>query len=315
MALERTPAKVVKRSDLRSALVVAAHVGFVLAPVYLAAATAPSLLWLLCWVWFGLSMQGLLNLMHETAHLHVFRARRANEFLGRWLLGSLMFADFDRYREVHWAHHRNVGKEGDPKYSYKIDIRGWRFVLFVVRSVVLIEAIRKLRYVHGAAKPGEKSGTGRSWLMRAALVQSAFVSSLYLVSPGNRIDALLHVVLVYGFVYFYGILSLTVMAANLRAIAEHQLADTQLECSGLAALRNLTTTPLTWLVFGAYGFSDHATHHLNPAIPYYLLPAETQSLRAAQRAPDSGYFGMLVGIIGAREHSRSVRSARTLLMF
>jgi fatty acid desaturase len=315
MTTERRPVKAVKRSDLKSALVVGAHFCFVLAPLCLAVSIGPSTWWLLLWVWFGLSMQALLNLMHEAAHLHVFKSRRANELFGRWLLGPLMFADFDRYREVHWAHHRNVGLEGDPKYSYRIDIRGVRFVQFCLRSLVLIEAIRKLRYVHGDAQPQVEGGRQRTWLVRTVVFQSVLLGVLFALARGNALTALSTVAAAYGFVYLYGVLSLTVMAANLRAISEHQLFHTQLESSGVAALRNLSSTPLSWMIFGAYGFNDHASHHLNPSLPYYLLAPETRTLTAKQNMSDSGYFEILFCMIGARSESMSARPARSALMF
>ncbi|MEI9939928.1 MAG: fatty acid desaturase [Pseudomonadota bacterium] len=303
--------KVTKRSDLKSFIVIVANIAFVFAPIYLAALSGLSPLLLVYWLWFGLSMQGLLNLLHETAHLHVFRARRANEFLGRWVLGPLMFSDFDRYREIHWAHHRNIGQHGDPKYSYKIDIRGSRSLAFIFRSLVLIEAIRKLRYVHGDAKPKVKTNGGRSWIMRTTIVQSAFIGSLCLIPHGDLGHVLLGVVCAYGFVYFYGILSLTVMAANLRAIAEHQLGDSQLEVAGVAALRNLASTPVTWLIFGSYGFAEHAAHHRSPSIPYYLLRTEALEMTG----PSLGYFEVLSKIVGSRVDNQSIRPARRMLMF
>ena len=314
MSAERTPSRA-KRSDWVSAMVVTSNLAFVLAPIYLAARVGASPACIALWIWFGLGMQGILNLMHETAHLHVFRSRAANELLGRWILGPLMFADFDRYREVHWAHHRNVGKPDDPKYSYKIDIRGWAFARFVFRSLTLIEAIRKFRYVHGA-KPTMKSSRDRAWLVRTALVQCVFVASLVLTVRGGALQVVLYAAFAYGFVYFYGILSLTVMAANLRAIAEHQLwGDRQLEVADSAALRNLSSNPLTWLIFGSYGFSEHATHHRAPAIPYYLLPAEVRRLGAEHARAEFGYVSILIGMIGSRGENRSIRPARSLLTF
>ena len=315
MSADRNLNKIVKRSDLRSGLVIGAHFVFVLLPVYWAARLGPSLLWLVCWLWFGLTMQALLNLMHETAHLHVFKSRRANEWLGRWVLGPLMFTDFDRYREVHWAHHRHVGREGDPKYSYRIDIRGVNSLKFLLRSLVLIEAIRKFRYVHGAARPAVDGGQDRLWILRTFVLHGLLAGSLLLVAQGSLLKALITVGLVYGFVYFYGILSLTVMAANLRAIAEHQLHVEQLEASGVAALRNLSSTPLSWVIFGAYGFSDHASHHLNPAVPYYQLLPETRRLAEQRNAADRGYFQVLFAMVVARDESLSARRARSVLMF
>jgi fatty acid desaturase len=318
VTIERKPNKTVKRADLKSALIVGAHLGFVFAPLGLAAFIGPSIWWLLLWVWFGLSMQALLNLMHEVTHLHVFKSRRANELFGRWLLGPMMFADFDRYREVHWAHHRNVGLDDDPKYSYRIDIRGIHFLQFCLRSLVLVEAVRKLRYVHGDARPQVEGGQDRAWLVRTAVFQSAVLGTLFtlaVLGRGDALSALFAAVLAYGFVYIYGVLSLTVMAANLRAICEHQLFHTQLESSGLAALRNLHSTALSWMIFGAYGFDDHATHHLNPSLPYYLLEPETRRLTAENSLKSVGYFEILFSMIAARNESMSARPARSALMF
>lgn len=315
MTTDRRPSKIVKRSDLKSALIVGAHLCFVLAPIGLAAFIGPSVWWLLLWIWFGFSMQALLNLMHEVAHLHVFKSRRANELFGRWLLGPLMFADFDRYREVHWAHHRNVGMEADPKYSYRIDIHGVHFVKFCFRSLFLIEAVRKLRYVHGDAQPQVEGSGKRFWLVRTAVFQSVLLGVLFFLAPGAPLTAAVISALVYGFVYLYGVLSLTVMAANLRAIAEHQLSHAQLQSSGVAALRNLNANPLTWMIFGAYGFDDHASHHLNPSLPYYLLPTETRRLATEKGVSNVGYFQMLVAMVAARDESSSSRPARSALMF
>jgi fatty acid desaturase len=287
-----------KRSDLVSGAVITLHLAFIFAPVYLSSWLGFGPLWLLFWFWFGVSNNALLNLMHETAHLHVFHSRAAASWLGHWLLGPLMFVDFDRYRELHWAHHRNLGRDGDPKYSYTIDIRGRRSLAFLLRSLTLGEALRKVRYVHLGSEGSQAKApvrASRAWLARTALVQAVFGGSLVLVSREPLLFALLDAALAYGFIYIYGTLSLTIMMANLRAIAEHQIGDEQAEISGRAALRNLRSNALTRLIFGAYGFAEHASHHHNPAIPYYLLPSEIE--RAASAAPGlrpgQGYFSAL----------------------
>ena len=47
---------------------------------------------------------------------------------------------------------------------------------------------------------------------------------------------------------------------------------------GDAALRNFSPGLLEWLLFGAYGFVDHATHHRHPAVPWYQLSALSRAL-------------------------------------
>jgi len=284
-----------KRSDTISLAVVAGHVGLVLAPVYLAALTGPGLHLVLCWLWTGLSMQGLLNLLHECAHGHVFRDARWSETLAHWLLAPLMGASFEGYRSLHWKHHRNLGTDDDPKYSYHEDIRGWKLASLVLRCLTLVEAVRKFQYQAGSARDVSPSF---AWLLRAVLVHAVFVGSLVLVASTNAPDldtSFLRGAIAYLAVYGYGVVSLSVFAATLRAIAEHQGNGTEGMADGRAALRNLRSNPFTDLVFACHGFGDHATHHVEPGIPAYNLARATGELAANEPhlVAQQGYVGVL----------------------
>jgi len=50
------------------------------------------------------------------------------------------------------------------------------------------------------------------------------------------------------------------------------------------------------LIFGCYGFAEHATHHWQPALPYYHLRAATidLALNDAHFAPRLGYVSILM---------------------
>ncbi|PWT84249.1 MAG: hypothetical protein C5B56_15905 [Proteobacteria bacterium] len=288
-----------KRPDAVSLLVVVSHLALVLAPAYLAAVLGPTW-WLLgCWLWFGLTMNGLLNLMHEAAHCHVFHERGPNDLIGRWLLGPLALADFDGYRRRHWDHHRRLGEPDDPKTTYHTDIRGWRALALAVRCLTLAEAIAKFLHQTKGDEDAPARGSSPAWMIRVAVFQSLFAGSLLAVAwSTHRADlrgTLLSAALAYGFVYGYGLASVTVFAAALRAIAEHQPGPDPAAREGAAALRNFRCNPLTRLVLGAYGFAEHATHHLQPGIPYYHLRAATRDLAAADRtmAPVVGYWSTL----------------------
>ena len=69
----------------------------------------------------------------------------------------------------------------------------------------------------------------------------------------------------------YSLASLGVFFSSLRAIAEHQINNNDEHLHGHAILRYLTSNLLTNLIFGSYGFADHATHHEYPSIPSYNL--------------------------------------------
>ena len=272
-----------KRSDLRSFLTITAHVVLVFAPVYVAALRGPTWFWIALWLWCGLLMNGLLNLLHECAHYHVFSERKGSDFLGRWLLGPLIVADFDGYRWRHWEHHTHLGVDGDTKDAYLINIQGPYLIGLLLRCLALIEALRKFRVqtvMHQGR--GQEPSKPLVWLGRTALVHGLFFASLLLfagpVAKRPWPDALLVATLAYSFIYGYGLVSLTIFAATLRAIAEHQLEAGQPSSTGRAALRNFNCGPVTRLIFGAYGFAEHATHHCHPGLPYYHLVKVTKEL-------------------------------------
>ena len=54
------------------------------------------------------------SLMHEAAHRLLFADKRANDWVGRWLLGFPAFTSTDAYRRVHMAHHREEFGPDEP---------------------------------------------------------------------------------------------------------------------------------------------------------------------------------------------------------
>src|SRR5262245_23559045 len=113
-----------KRSDWTSLAVVVAHLGIVVSPVYVAAALGPGWPTFFCWLFFGLGMNGVLNLMHECAHFHVFTRRSWSDWLGGKVIAPMVFADFAGYRRRHWDHHKFIGVVGETKDTYLISITG-----------------------------------------------------------------------------------------------------------------------------------------------------------------------------------------------
>jgi fatty acid desaturase len=291
-----------KRSDATSWIVVLCHISLVFAPVFLAAWAGPSVYWIAFWVWFGFLMSGLLNLMHECAHFHVFQKQSRSDLLGHWLLGPLVLADFDGYRQRHWKHHIHLGVDGDTKDAYLVDIHDRNLLTLFLRCLFLRMAVRKFQ-MQVEPTPGPERATPRSkqWVARTMALQAVFFLAILMVAgplAGRAVwpQGLLIASAAYGCIYLYGIASLTVFAATLRAIAEHQLELGQDSETGRAALRNFQCGPVSWLIFGAYGFAEHATHHREPALPYYHLPKATEELAAVETdfARSHRYLSQLV---------------------
>ncbi len=302
-AVERPWAE--RRRDTVSWALAATHLTLVFAAVPVAAALGPSPAVVVLFLWFGLTMSGLLNLMHECAHRLAFRRRASNDLVGRWVLGPLTLADFDAYRQRHWAHHKNLGLDTDTKDAYLVELGGGAAARLLLRCLTLREAARKVTH-QGVAPAGDEHpvATGRA-LARTAAVQAVLAGGVLAVAAAAHEgtgEVLTAAAVAYGFVYLYGLGSLTVFVSILRAIAEHQTGDDDTLDEGRAALRNFRTGPVSRLVFGSYGFSDHGTHHRRPSVPHYRLPAVTAALAADEPAllPDAGYLATLRRL--RREH-------------
>jgi len=303
--------EVEKRADWKSWAVTGSHVLLVLAPVYAAAYWGWHCWWFLLWAWCGVLMNGLLNLMHECAHFHTFRMRELSDACGRWVVGPLLLADFDAYRRRHWEHHKHLGVDGDTKDAYLIEITGGKMFLMIGRCLVFREALRKFALQVGEKKEAAaEERKSHMWVARTVVTQAIFAGTILLAAwtRGGRAlwpDAVLTAAAAYGAVYLYGLATLTVFMANLRAIAEHQVEQGAESQHGRAALRNFRCGPVGRLVFGAYGFAEHATHHLEPGIPYYHLPESTAELAKTDRSlePSRSYLAELMLL--ARQSGKS----------
>jgi fatty acid desaturase len=287
-----------RRGDTVSWAVTVGHVTLVFAAVPAAAALGPSPAVVLLWLWFGFTMNSLLNLMHECAHRLAFRRRESNDLVGRWVLGPLSLADFDAYRRRHWAHHKNLGLDGDTKDAYLVRLGGGHGLRLLLNCLTLKEAVGRMAHQSLAPAGDEQPVARGAALARTAVVQVVLLAIALGVAVAvhdGRVRILAAVLVSYGVVYLYGLGSLTVLAATLRAVAEHQTGvDDSIE-EGRAALRNFRSGALSRLVFGSYGFADHATHHRRPSVPHYRLPEVTAALAAQepqlQRA--AGYVATL----------------------
>src|SRR6267142_3556577 len=70
--------------------------------------------WIAAFLLMGRAHAQFAALMHEAAHRLLFRNRKVNDFVGRWLLGFPSFTPVDAYRRGHMAHHRDEFGPDEP---------------------------------------------------------------------------------------------------------------------------------------------------------------------------------------------------------
>jgi fatty acid desaturase len=275
-----------KRSDWVSGFLVALHLSFALTPVLLAARLGPSPILILLCLWSGASLHGLLNLMHEAAHGHVFQGRRASFGLGQWALAPLVVTDFNAYRKRHWQHHRELGTENDTKFTYKMNLSYGALMWFGFKCLFLLEALGKFRHVSAvdrdeAVVPKSGSKIPR-WLLRGAgvhLLIGLFAVAVAAQMHGPDFAAVMrNAALAYGFVFLYGLAAVTSFFTAIRSVAEHRPGLENDIPAGDAAMRNLKSNRVSRLILSGYGFAEHATHHERPNVPAYHLPKLTREL-------------------------------------
>ncbi len=227
--------------------------------------------WAPVFVLMGRAHAQFASLMHEAAHRLLFRNKRANDLVGRWLIGYPAFTNTDAYRRVHMAHHREEFGPEEPDVplyaNYPISTASFRRKL--VRDATGRTGLRLLRdQMAGITSPVT---VVRRTLLKILTVQAVLIAT----------SIVLGVWWAYPLFWLAPYLTVWRVINRLRSIAEH---------GGLMAStdRRVTThsvaqhwLPRFFLVPFNIGF--HLAHHVDAGVPFRNLP------RYHRLLADSGY--------------------------
>jgi fatty acid desaturase len=206
------------------------------------------------------------------------------------------------YRVQHLPHHLYLGdSERDSDQRTWYNIRGWNFVRRTLLTLLGWEAVVTFRsYARASARSsGERGSESGDLFWR--LTCTAFANGLLLAYCWMLGDALLYV-----WLWFVPMFTLTMYLLILRVIVEHQpvaYARSGVDCSGETFAQPLVRTVRPGLagrfLLGPMNFYYHHEHHLAPSVPYPNLPRLHQLLMERgyyQRFPDAlggSYLGVL----------------------
>src|SRR5688500_17083591 len=218
----------------------------------------------------GLVLYRLTMVMHDCGHATLFSSRRANDRVGK-LLGFVTGVDFERFKALHWEHHKVYGLAGDPQgFHYRGLSRMSRaaFVWHVVKPLfganlrfVFPESIVHPRNLAAAAANGELAvlvfvqavlallitGMGRDWWLALLPFASAATFGLFL--------------------------------SQLRGIAEHGVGE---HGKPETHVRSHVPEPLGRLLLYDVHFNFHEEHHRYPGVPSCNLPELAHELSAGK---------------------------------
>ena len=227
--------------------------------------------YVVAFVLMGRTDAQLAALMHESAHRLLFSNRRANDVVGRWILGYPVFASTDAYRRVHMAHHRHEFGPDEPDIplyaGYPITRASFRRKL--VRDATGRTALRLFREQFAPAR--WKDARARRTLLRILLVQAVFLGAA--IAAGKW--------WVYPLLWLLPYMTVWRVINRLRAVAEHGGMDESSD------RRQTTHTVkqhrLARFLLVPYRIGWHLPHHVDAGIPMRALPRYHRAL------VDAGY--------------------------
>ncbi len=242
--------------------------------------------WLASWsLWLAVPAMGLVaalhsSLTHEALHGHPFRAKWLNEAL--MALPLTLFIPFNRFRDLHLAHHLDAtltDPYDDPETNYLdpqvwASLPIWRQRVFLANNtlfgrIVLGPAIGQWAFLR-AEWQGARRGD-RAVLLAWALHLPGVAAVLWIaaMSPMPVWAFVLSAYLGLGLV-------------KIRTFLEHRAHEKSRARTVIVEDRGL-------LAFLFLNNNLHVVHHMNPATPWYRLPALYRSGKDRYLACNEAY--------------------------
>ena len=227
--------------------------------------------WPLAILLMGRAHAQFASLMHEAAHRLLFSNRRANDLVGRWLLGYPAFSSTDAYRRAHMAHHREEFGPDEPDIPL---YRGYPIAPDSFRRKLIRDATGRTGWkllraqLKGVRSPDQRVRRTLWKILgvQAVLVAAAIVSGHWWVYP---------------LLWLLPYLTVWRVINRLRSIAEH--GGMQRSKDRRETTHSVRQHWLARFFLVPYNIGWHLAHHVDSGIPFRNLPRYHEALR------DAGY--------------------------
>lgn len=231
--------------------------------------------WIATFLLMGRAHAQFAALMHEAAHRLLFRNRRANDWVGRWLLGFPAFAPTDLYRRGHMAHHREEFGPNEPDIPL---YRGYPISKASLRRKLWRDATGRTgwKLFKGLVRATRSDDAAVRTQARAIFVTQLVIIGAFTIAGHPWL---------YLFLWLLPYLTVWRVINRLRSIAEH---------GGMQASkdRRLTTHsvrqhPIARFFLVPHHIGWHLAHHVDSGVPMSRLPAFHRELRKCGYVTDA----------------------------
>jgi len=204
---------------------------------------------------------------HEAAHKLLFRNKRANDIVGRWLLSYPGFVPFEAYRRSHFAHHKEEFGPNEPDMNLYVGYP-------ITRASLRRKLWRDARGTSGwkSLKPlllALRSPTARPM---AARILGTQLVLLAVATAAGRPELYLGLWLV-PWMTSWRVIN------RLRAIAEHGGMERSPDRRRTTHHARQSWWPRFWMV--PFNTGWHLAHHVDMGVPWRNLPQLHRELVAA----------------------------------
>lgn len=202
---------------------------------------------------------------HEAAHRLLFRNKKANDLVGRWLLDYPAFVPFDVYRRVHFAHHKDEFGPNEPDiplYSgYPIPAASWRRKL--LRDATGSSGWKNLKPLFTSWRSKQaRPVVARIWATQVVIWAAIWVGTGHWW--------------LYPLCWLGPWLTVWRVLNRLRAIAEHGGMERSKDRRRTTHHIRQSWSARFWIV--PYRTGWHLAHHTDMGVPWRNLPAYHQEL-------------------------------------
>ncbi|MEM7060553.1 MAG: fatty acid desaturase family protein [Pseudomonadota bacterium] len=291
-----------RKSDLMGLGIMLHCWGIIFGAVALFAWYPSVVTFLLAVMLIGSRQLGLAVLMHEGAHVALFKTQWISEWVGQWLCARPIMAEMISYRTYHMVHHRYTQTEKDPDLplsakfpttrdsllrKFKRDLTGQTG--YKLRLAQFRQAMQ-LGFDEDAISGAKLAQTFQSADLKPALFCNAIIFAL-MWAIGDWW---------YWFAFWaLPLLTWYQFVIRIRNIAEHAvLSDPK---NPLANARTTYADPITALFLAPYWVNYHLEHHLLMHVPCWRLPQFHRLLLSkglGERMETAPSYWKVMGMVG-----------------